>query len=84
LQTQIGTAVQLSERAGLSVHTDARDGRMRMHLYGRLTKTSLMLGAQEMAYRLTQSPPWLMMPSRAPQRGRGRAYCRQRFIWSVS
>ena len=62
---------------------DVRDGRMRVHLYGTLTSAKRTLHPQERAYRLTQSPPWLMMPSRKPQRGRGRAYRRQRFTWSV-
>jgi hypothetical protein len=83
LHTRIGSAVPVPERAGLSVNTDVRDGRMRVHLYGTLTPAKRMLHPREMAYRLTQSPPWLMMPSRMPQRRRGRAYRRQRFTWSV-
>lgn len=53
--------------------TDVRGERMRVHLYGALTHTMCMLHAQEMAYLLTQPPPWLMMPTHTLQGGKGSA-----------
>jgi len=55
-----------------------------MHLYGTLTGVLRILHTQEMAYLLTQPPPWLMMPTHIRcKAGRVVPHCRQRFIWSV-
>jgi len=53
--------------------TDGPDERMCLHLYGTLTGGLGILHAQEMAYLLTQPPPWLMMPTHTLQGEKGSA-----------